>query len=87
MKAKLEFDLTDSDQVTAFRRAVKAGDAFCALWDIGQEIFRPARKHGYDDRRLLDWDKMNPVELVSILEARFYEILAERDIDLSRDWE
>lgn len=31
---------------------LKAEDFRSSLWDISQEVFRPARKHGYSDPRL-----------------------------------
>lgn len=89
MKAVLKFDLTDSDQVSAFHRAVNASAAYAALWEISQEIFRPARKHGYSDPQInamLGHCGDHGEGLVSELEKKFYEILTERNIDLSRDW-
>lgn len=89
MKATLKFDLTDSDQVGEFHRAVKAGDAYSALWEIAQEIFRPARKHGYSDTRIVAMMGQcgeHAEGLVAELERRFWEILSERNIDLDRDW-
>lgn len=47
MKAILEFNLPE-DQ-SEFELASKAGKMHSALWDIAQEVFRPARKHGYSN--------------------------------------
>lgn len=89
MRAKLEFDMADSDDASEFRRATKASEAFAALWEISQEIFRPARKHGYSDTTLseaMDSETVDKSELIHRLEVKFYSILEERGIDLSRDW-
>ena len=53
-----------------------------ALWDIAQNIFRPARKHGYSDPKLEALLTDQSADLVGLLEEKFYEILAERGIDL-----
>lgn len=45
MKAILEFNLPEEQG--EFDLATKAGNMHSALWDIAQEVFRPARKHGY----------------------------------------
>ncbi len=50
MKAILEFNLPDEEQ--EFQRAAQASNAYGALWDTTQEVFRPARKHGYPDSRI-----------------------------------
>lgn len=74
---------TDDDEVVA-RRVLSADRAYRALFEIGQEVFRPARKHGYAD------DKIRAAlaacgdageDLVAELERRFYEILSENHID------
>lgn len=91
-KASLHFNLPEERE--EFETAVKAGDYKLALWEISQEIFRPARKHGYADQKiqklLLDIDHNADIsseygkgtELISLLEERFYEILRERGIEL-----
>lgn len=83
MKAILEFDLSDADERDAHLRAIKAPDAYAALWDIAQEVFRPARKHGYSDPDLNKLLKSDDVEeAISLLEKRFYQILEDKGIDL-----
>jgi hypothetical protein len=54
MKAILEFDLPVERE--EFYTAASAPDMKAALYDIGQEVFRPARKHGYGGtiQRLLE---------------------------------
>ena len=82
-KGILEFDRQDPDSERSFQRAVNAENAYLALWEISQEIFRPARKHGYDNAELQELlNSDGKVEAsISILEDRFYEILRERKID------
>jgi len=42
-------DPGDNDTERAMLRAVNADKAYQALDEIRSQIFRPARKHGYDD--------------------------------------
>lgn len=97
MKAILEFSLPE-DQPN-FDLATQAGAMHSALWDIAQQVFRPARKHGYanlDIQKLLDKTDEVKVsvdgseeiygagtEIVSQLEKMFYEILEEYNISLT----
>lgn len=46
-RATLSFKLPDEEE--AFHHAVKAEAMATFLWDVENEIFRPARKHGYPD--------------------------------------
>lgn len=95
MKAVLEFDLFDPEDSSEFKCIQKARDMQISLQDISNEIFRPARKHGYSDSKLNDLlDKSNTtidefgdeiligLEIISILEDKFYRILEERGINL-----
>lgn len=55
MKGTLSFSLPEERE--EFETAVNAGSYKAALWEIAQQVFRPARKHGYGDpavQRLLD---------------------------------
>lgn len=54
MKATLEFNLPEERE--EFEAATNGSNCKAALWNISQEIFRPARKHGYSGRiqQLLD---------------------------------
>lgn len=54
MKATLSFNLPEEQE--EFERAVRAARYQSALFEIGQRVFRPARKHGYGGtvQRLLD---------------------------------
>jgi hypothetical protein len=48
MKATLTFNLPDEER--EFKDAVNGGNMSIAIFNIQQEIFRPARKHGYSDK-------------------------------------
>jgi len=92
MKAVLEFNLDEPEDQQAHKRAVKATDAYLALWATGQEIFRPHRKHGYDDSRINAYlgdgegkEAEAVFEVISLLEERFYEILTKYGINLDED--
>lgn len=97
MRAKLTFDLSDPDDRNEFTRCTKATDAYIALWDIGQEIFRPHRKHGYSDSRVQELIDKCPTfktkdgetdycsEVIEKLEEMFYEILREHGINLDEE--
>lgn len=93
-KAVLEFDLSEPGERESFEKTVRADAAFMALWDIRQEIFRPARKHGYRDLRLsklLDVQGGGSaedvagvdekIELVMELERLFNDILRKNGLD------
>lgn len=95
MKAILEFDLDQPGDRQAHVRAIKATDAYLVLWDIANEIFRPARKHGYPDRQLeelieksgeyedKEYGSLNiAAEVISRLETKFYEIMESRGVSL-----
>jgi hypothetical protein len=81
----IKFTLPEEQE--EMRLAMTAGEMHSALWDIAQEVFRPARKHGYPQREIQEaLDKCNEgegEELVHLLERRFYEILEEHGIKLN----
>jgi hypothetical protein len=82
MKAILEFNLDDNDDEESHRLALKASKFYSALWDIRQNVFRPARKHGYTDegvdillRTMSESEQDKAMALVGELERLFSEIL------------
>ena len=81
MKTIIEFDnLTEREEL---QQALSAGDMVSAFAEIGNEVFRPARKHGYvDDKIEALMQKLGPDanELVSLLETKYYEILQDHDV-------
>lgn len=91
----LTFDLDNDDDRKEFARTNNATKAYIALNEIANEIFRPARKHGYPDSALQqminntmssfasDGEEFNPcLETISKLEDMFYAILENRGINL-----
>ncbi len=81
--ATLKFKLPEEQ--AEFDTAIKALDYKVALWDVSQDIFRAARKHGYSDtviQAALESCGEDGVKLISLLENHFYMILSEYDIDL-----
>ncbi len=73
-----------NDDETEVRDAMfRATDMLSALRDIGNDVFRPARKHGYADSRiqsLLTTLGEPGEELVSLLEDLYCKILRDYDI-------
>ena len=62
--------------------ALKAGLYLLTLQDVRNEIFRPARKHGYPDTELrLLCENENVRRAIALLEAKFTEIVNEREVD------
>lgn len=82
MKATIEFDLNEERE--EFRDFMQASRMSCALHDISNKIFRPARKHGYDDKTLNELIEKNEgaTEIIGLLETKFYEILKEYGVEL-----
>jgi hypothetical protein len=87
--ATLKYKLPDEDY--EFYCATSGANALLALWTIQQEIFRPARKHGYSDPKLHKMIEEAPegqgntiCEAIGILEEKFCEILNEYNIDLNK---
>lgn len=52
MKAILEFNLPEEQE--EYHITQQAFKMHTAFWNIGNDLFRPARKHGYPDQRLHD---------------------------------
>lgn len=75
MKAILEFDLNEERE--EFALCLNGAKLSCAISDISNHIFRPARKHGYDDKTLNDLIEKNEgaEEIIGLLEEKFIEIL------------
>jgi hypothetical protein len=83
VKAILEFQLPEEQE--EYELANKALDMHSALFDTGQQVFRPHRKHGYSDENiqaLLDKLGQDGYDLVSALESKYYDILREYNLDI-----
>lgn len=82
-KVSMHFDLPEERE--DFESALYGADYKIALWDIAQEIFRPARKHGYSEANINDALSIcngHGEKLIGALEKKFYEILEQRGIKL-----
>jgi hypothetical protein len=92
MIIELKFDTNDPDQKEEFRLVMQARQQLFALEEIADEIFRPARKHGYKDKHIEHLLKLSGniepegygvgTELISALETKFYEILRNRGVSV-----
>ena len=79
MKAILEFSSNEEEAVIA---AIHAPNLAIALGRIRDEVFRPARKHGYPDQSLEELLEDNPgsYDIIEKLEQKFSSILAEEGV-------
>lgn len=81
MKAKLIFNLPEEQE--SFQDAVNASAMRACLFSIAMDIFRPARKHGYPDKRIQDLlDKEGVEEAIGLLEEEFYRLLQEHNLKI-----
>lgn len=79
----LKFKLPEED--SEMKLALRAAEYQDALHRVSQEIFRPHRKHGYDNPKLQGIINANPEvcqEVIGILEDMFFEIIKELNIEL-----
>ena len=77
MKAKLIFDLSDSDQKMEHLRCVKSTDMALALWQISVN----AKKQCY---RIAEGKEMKgeSVDYIDLVFEKIYEIMEEHSIDV-----
>lgn len=78
MKHMLVFNTDDPYQKEELERAMAGGDMALTLSDIRQELFRPARKHGFNDAYLNEINEKHP-ELFETLEKMFNDICERND--------
>jgi hypothetical protein len=84
MKAILEFDLNEPDDDRHHKMCVDARDMSVFLWDVEQQVFRPARKHGYEastiGKRLNELLDTNGgvVEAIGLLEDLYFNLKSGR---------
>jgi hypothetical protein len=78
----LRFKLPEEE--VEFELAQRASDLNGAISDISNEVFRPARKHGYGDEEITELIKKlgesDACALIGLLEKKFISILEDRDI-------
>lgn len=78
MKHILVFNTDDEFQREELAQAMASRDMAITLFDIRQELFRPARKHGFNDAYLNEINKKHP-ELFETLEKMFNDICERND--------
>jgi len=74
-KAILEFDLSNPDDVTDYKRVNQALDMAIALWDIDQYL-RAQTKYAPDSMPQEAYDALSEAR------EKFYQILNERNINM-----
>lgn len=72
MKHIIEFNLPEEQE--ELELAANAGALYSALFDVRNQIFRPARKHGYQEDDLQNLSDKE-VDLIHKLELMFNEVL------------
>lgn len=85
----LQFSIEDKYEEQELRRALNANNAYSALWEIAQEVFRPARKHGYADPKIeqaMQNKELNHEEIVGLLEEKFFDIIRDHNISFEDDY-
>jgi hypothetical protein len=79
-KAILEFDLNDSDDVMAHKRAIKSLDMGLALWHI---VYNTKKGIAYDiDGKELKGESISNYDVLDMVYKRIYEILEDHSINL-----
>lgn len=76
-KAKVIFDLNDSDDVMSHRRFLQSTDMALALWDIKNNL-RSKLKHPPEG--ITDGE----YELIEKIQTEFFEILENYDLNIDR---
>ena len=88
MKTTLTFTAesnTEYDDLRKIKAVLKVNNYQIALMDIANNIFRPIRKHGYENKvinELCNNCGVSSVVLIGALEEMFYEILNENGLDM-----
>jgi hypothetical protein len=85
MKHIIEFNLPEDRE--ELKILMSAGDLSLVVDDVANEIFRPARKHGYSEQyhKLNELINQNPelaTDIIEELEKMFFQILENHNITL-----
>jgi hypothetical protein len=79
-KAKLEYDLNDTDDAMAHMRAIKSLDMALALWEIR---YNTKKSIGYAlEGKDLKGESVSNYDVLDMVYERIYEILDEHNIKL-----
>lgn len=82
VKSFLRFDLDTQEGRDAHFRACKADQAYRALHEIEEDIFRRYDRYGLSD----EMKKMTKEKLISHLRKLVHETIIENGIDLSEEY-
>ncbi len=80
-KATLTFNLDDPCDRENFELTLRARELEMALHEVREKIFRPARKHGYEDLKLNKLFEDCSPDFIYELETKFNEILIENGLE------
>jgi hypothetical protein len=79
-KARLEYDLNDTDDAMAHMRAIKSLDMALALWEIR---YNTKKSIGYAlEGKDLKGESVSNYEVLDMVYERIYEILDEHNIKM-----
>jgi hypothetical protein len=79
-KARLEYDLNDTDDAMAHMRAIKSLDMALALWEIR---YNTKKSIGYAlEGKDLKGESISNYEVLDMVYERIYEILDEHNIKM-----
>jgi hypothetical protein len=74
-KAKIEYDLSDIDDLYAHKRAIKSLDMALVLWDIT-----------HNTKKSLEWSmegkEMDKYDALEMVFEKIYEIMSEHNVSL-----
>lgn len=79
MKAILEFDLSETDDIYAHRRAISATDAFLVLHDIISTLSRAQKEEFFNGNRL----SRGGLKLISEIQTAVNDIIENYDVNLN----
>lgn len=82
-KVTIDFEITDDYDIQECLQALSYKKCFRVFDQITQQVFRPARKHGYHNykiQQLLEKCGDAGYELVGLLEETYLDILREEEI-------
>jgi len=84
---RIEFDLTDDEDKFEYECCLKATKMHLVLSEIREDIFRPARKHGYEKEVQIIIDELDKdneqscEDLIGSLEDKFNALLTRYSLE------
>lgn len=88
MLTEIKFVAEEPEDVETIARMLGVNNVYGALSEIRDEIFRPARNHGYPDAKLScllgeavpEAEADARYEIIDLLEQKFFDILNRRGV-------